>query len=512
MQNNTSVILLNTSLIVPNKYQPRKNFDEIQLNTLAESIKTYGIINPILVRKKDDKYEIIAGERRFRAAKKIGLTEVPVIIKNADEQQMAELALIENIARQGLSPIEEAKSYEEIMRIGNQTQASLAHKLGKSQSAIANKIRLLSLPQEIQDALLNKKISERHARSLIAVQNKEKQLELLNRIITQKLTVKETEQIINENKNEEEEIQKAISDIMESLKTKEEEKEDDNMNNGNFFPNFDNNNMMNNNTSLNMMNMQSMNQQPLAAAPEVVMPTTAPIQEQVQPQVQMMAPPIQPIEPPIMEQPIINTPMFNQFEQSAPIAPNLDINNNINPMMNFEQPQNNPIIEPMNNIEPPMINDAPLFSVQPSPVDQPQVEMITPSIQPIEPPVMEQPVIEQPTSPMFDIPLFNPNVTMPTQEPIMAPVQEAINEITQEPQSTPVIENVNIDVTPTTFEIPVNNPVVPEIKEENYTNSEVQVTTDKYEELKKLLTDNGYTFKSYSNETENCIIIELPKN
>ena len=143
MQNNTSINMLETSLFIPNKYQPRKVFDEKALSTLSESIKTYGIINPILVRKKEDKYEIIAGERRFRAAKQIGLTEIPAIIKNADEQQMAELALIENLERQSLSPIEEAKSYEEIMRIGNHTQENLAKKIGKSQGAIANKIKIL---------------------------------------------------------------------------------------------------------------------------------------------------------------------------------------------------------------------------------------------------------------------------------------------------------------------------------------------------------------------------------
>ena len=157
------------------------------LNELAKSIRQHGIIQPLVLRKlNDNKYEIIAGERRYRAAKLVGITEIPVIIKTADEQQMAELALIENLQRQDLSAIEEAKSYEEIMKIGNQTQASLADKIGKSQSFVANKIRLLSLPEEIQDALANKKISERHARSLISVKNESKQIELLNRIITEK--------------------------------------------------------------------------------------------------------------------------------------------------------------------------------------------------------------------------------------------------------------------------------------------------------------------------------------
>ena len=217
MQTDTSVIKLDINLIIPNKYQPRRIFDDKALASLSESIKQYGIINPILVRKKEDKYEIIAGERRYRAAKMLGLTEVPVIIKNASEQQMAELALIENIQRQGLSAIEEAKSYEEIMRIGNQTQESLAQKLGKSQSTIANKIRLLALPEEVQVALDTKKISERHARSLLTVTDKPRQLEILNRIINEKLTVKETDQIINEKTITEDEIKQAISDIMKSL-------------------------------------------------------------------------------------------------------------------------------------------------------------------------------------------------------------------------------------------------------------------------------------------------------
>ena len=325
MQTDNTVLKLDINLLIPNKYQPRKIFDEKALNTLAESIKTYGIINPILVRKKDDKYEIIAGERRFRAAKQVGLTEVPVIIKNADEQQMAELALIENIQRQGLSPIEEAKSYEEIMKIGNQTQSSLAEKLGKSQSSIANKIRLLTLPNEVQEALSHKKISERHARSLINIDNKEKQLEILDRIIKEKLTVKETEQLINEKEITEQEIKQAISDIMKSIniieEEEKEEKEDDNMNNGNFFPSFDNNNLANNNTSLNMMNMQSMNQAPVTAAPEVVMPTkSTPAYES------QMTIPQGPVESPIMQQMnIVPQNDFNQF--STPTVPDQNMNN-----------------------------------------------------------------------------------------------------------------------------------------------------------------------------------------
>lgn len=469
MQDNTNVVMLNASLIIPNKYQPRKVFNDAAIDSLATSIKNYGIINPILVRKKDDKYEIIAGERRFRAANKIGMTEVPVIIKNATEQQMAELALIENIQRQELTPIEEAKSYEEIMRIGNQTQQSLANKLGKSQSYIANKIRLLSLPEEIQNAVTNKKISERHARCLINIEDKEKQLELLNKIIEEKLTVKDTERIINENQINEEELKQAISDIMKSLNIKEEEKEDDNMNNGNFFPNFDNNNAANNNASLNMMNIQSMNQVPIAPEPEVVMPT---VNQQPQEAATM----------PMAEQTTMQSdPSANQpiFDQNVPTTPsqNIAINNNMNL-------SNDITTQPMiNNNDANIINDTPLFGVQ----------------QPIEPPIIQQP---QPSIPMVDEPLFNPNITMPGTNQVVSPIQG--------PQMVPPINPVEPPVTiveqqtptPNTFEVPVTNQQI----------IESPITINRFEELQNLLSANGYTYRHYSNETDNCIIIEIPKN
>ena len=449
MHTDASVVLLDINSIIPNKYQPRKVFDEASIETLAQSIKTYGIINPILVRQKEDKYEIIAGERRYRAAKKIGLDKVPAIIKDPSEQQMAELALIENIQRQSLSPIEEAKSYEEIMKIGNQTQESLAAKLGKSQSSIANKIRLLSLPEEIQEALAHKKISERHARSLLNISEKEQQLELLNRIINEKLTVKETEQIIKEDEINEEEIQQAISDIMKSLNIKEEtqkeEKEDDNMNNGNFFPNYDNNNAMNNNASLNMMNMQSMGQQPLEAAPEMVMPTIAPMNEQI------MSTGIVDMQPKINQM-----PSFDQFAQSQPQEFNMP--NNLNPMDQFMGG-----VMPQNNMEPQMMN-----------IPQPDTfgaQFATPTPQPelyVAPP-------------MIDEPLFNPNITMPTPEQSM--------------QYNPVGEM------PSSFDIPVTN------------NEPLMAPpVDRLTELKNLLSANGYNFKVYSNNTDNCVIIELPIN
>jgi len=472
LQNDTSITMLNTSLIIPNKYQPRKIFDEKALNTLAESIKTYGIINPILVRKKDDKYEIIAGERRFRAAKQLGLNEIPVIIKTADEQQTAELALIENLERQGLTPIEEAKSYEEIMRIGNQTQASLALKLGKSQSSIANKIRLLSLPQEIQDALAHKKISERHARSLLSVETEDRQLELLDRIIKEKLTVKETEEIINTKEIDEDEIKKAINDIMKSLnitddEEEKEEKEDDNMNNGNFFPNFDNNNVANNNASLNMMNMQSMNQ-PQMETQMVAPPMNQPMPE---PQPMNMGPQM------INEPQVAPIPSFDQFGPQPPskALPDMYLNNQFAPPVNMEptQLQEPVMVEPTSMMAPP-VNDAPLFGPQPLPMDNNP----TPSFD--NGPQM--------SVPMMDEPLFNPNITMPSPEPMM-----------QEPVANPM----DSMLAPTSFEVPLTNSQ-PEV--------EAPVEASQLTQLQEFLNANGYNYKTYGNDTNDCIIIEIPRN
>ena len=182
--------------IIPNRFQPRIAFDENELNNLADSIMKYGIIQPLVVRPISDKYEIIAGERRYKASVIAGLKTVPVIIKNTDDNTSAEIALLENLQRKNLTPIEEAMSYKKLINKGF-TQEEIASKLGISQSSIANKLRLLNLPQEVQDALLYNKISERHARSLLSLSDSDEQKELLNKIINNKLTVKQTELEIN---------------------------------------------------------------------------------------------------------------------------------------------------------------------------------------------------------------------------------------------------------------------------------------------------------------------------
>jgi ParB family transcriptional regulator, chromosome partitioning protein len=179
--------------IIPNRFQPRTVFDDGKIEELARTIHTHGIIQPIVVREVEDSFEIIAGERRWRAMKKLGWDLVPAIIKNFNDKETASVALIENLQREELSPIEEAMAYGKLLELHHLTQEALAQRLGKGQSTVANKLRLLKLPQQVQDALLNKTITERHARSLIPLKDPEKQVKLLEEIIGKSLNVKQTE-------------------------------------------------------------------------------------------------------------------------------------------------------------------------------------------------------------------------------------------------------------------------------------------------------------------------------
>lgn len=186
-----TILNISIDLIMPNRFQPRLVFDEKALNELADSIKEHGIIEPIIVRPLNDKYEIIAGERRYKAACIAGLTKVPVIVKRLSDYKSAQVAVIENVQRRNLNPMEEAKSYKRILDHGLKTQEELAKEIGVSQSTIANKLRLLSLAEPVKQALSENKISERHARALLKITSLDKQEELLNKVITERLTVKD---------------------------------------------------------------------------------------------------------------------------------------------------------------------------------------------------------------------------------------------------------------------------------------------------------------------------------
>lgn len=185
------VVQLYLDDIIPNRFQPREVFDDQALKELAVSIREHGVIQPILVRKFGEKYEIIAGERRYKASTMAGLTKIPAIVKNLDDKESSKVALIENLQRRDLTPIEEARTYQKILDLDEMTQEQLAKTMGKSQSAVSNKLRLLSLPDEIQESLLKEEISERHARSLLNVEDKNVQVDLLKEIVANKMTVRE---------------------------------------------------------------------------------------------------------------------------------------------------------------------------------------------------------------------------------------------------------------------------------------------------------------------------------
>ncbi|WP_134683586.1 nucleoid occlusion protein [Brevibacillus migulae] len=179
--------------IVPNPYQPRTVFDDEKIEELCQTIRTHGLIQPIVVRVRNNQYELIAGERRLRATKKLGMEKIPAIIKEFNDTQTASIALIENLQREGLTAIEEAVAYQKLIDLHNLTQESLAQRLGKGQSTIANKLRLLHLPQLVQDALLTRTITERHARALIPLKDASLQERILQEVIEREWNVKQTE-------------------------------------------------------------------------------------------------------------------------------------------------------------------------------------------------------------------------------------------------------------------------------------------------------------------------------
>lgn len=195
-ENKDQVVQLYLDDIIPNRFQPREVFDERALKELAVSIKEHGVIQPIIVRNVKGKYEIIAGERRYKASALAGLTKIPAIIRDLDDKESSKVALLENLQRKNLTPIEEARTYQKILEIDEMTQDELAKTMGKSQSSVANKLRLLSLPDEVQDSLLKEQISERHARALLNIPDSKKQKEMLKKIMTNKMSVRAVEEEI----------------------------------------------------------------------------------------------------------------------------------------------------------------------------------------------------------------------------------------------------------------------------------------------------------------------------
>ena len=198
IKNNENAIELPIGEIDPNKDQPRKNFDEKALAELAASIKNCGVIQPIIVVKRNSRYMIIAGERRWRASRMAGLKTIPAVIRDYTEQEISEISIIENLQREDLNPIESALAINDLKEKFNMTQEEVADKIGKSRSAVTNTLRLLTLPEELIELVKNNKLSAGHARTLITVENKELQLKLAKEVYEKKLSVRELEKLIKE--------------------------------------------------------------------------------------------------------------------------------------------------------------------------------------------------------------------------------------------------------------------------------------------------------------------------
>lgn len=193
--------MININQVEPNRDQPRKKFEEDALMELADSIKQFGVLQPLLVRKRKDYYEIIAGERRWRAAKMAGVKEIPVIIKDYTEQEIVEIGLIENIQRENLNPIEEAVAFKKLLEEFNLKQDEVAERVSKSRTAVTNSMRLLKLSEKVQQMIIDDMISTGHARALLAIDNQDQQYELATKVFDEKLSVRETEKLVKEMKN-----------------------------------------------------------------------------------------------------------------------------------------------------------------------------------------------------------------------------------------------------------------------------------------------------------------------
>lgn len=209
--------MVKITLVEPNRDQPRHKFDEEALNELADSIKQYGIISPIIVQDRKDHYEIIAGERRWRAAKIAGLKEIPVIIKNFTEQEIVEISLIENIQRENLNPIEEALAYKRLLTEFHLKQEEVAQRVSKSRTAVTNSMRLLKLADEVQQMIIDESLTTGHARALITIEDQSKQIEIAKKVVNEKLSVRDIEKLVkdlNKPKKEKKESKQLKNDFI----------------------------------------------------------------------------------------------------------------------------------------------------------------------------------------------------------------------------------------------------------------------------------------------------------
>jgi ParB family chromosome partitioning protein len=371
MQMSKEVHILKLDDILPNRFQPRIVFDETAINELTESIKEYGVIEPIIVRKVADKYEIIAGERRYKASVLAGRDTIPAIITDLNDKDSAEIALIENVQRQNLTPIEEAVSYKKILDMGYMNQSELASKLGKTQSTVANKLRLLNLTDTVQEALLQERISERHARSLLRLPQ-DKQDSMLDKIIKERMTVRKTDEEINKILEGNTPNEKIPAPVVEPTE-KKEEKEEINMNNNDF---------------TNQFNIPT---SPIIETPPTVEPQNVQPVQPVVPNAPQIQPTIEPIN--------LESPSIIPVVENTPISPVQPVNT-----VNHE-----PIQQQMNVVEPVV----------------PQRAQST---------VVEQPVPVMPQQPEQNMDPMNFMPNSISNDPVVGNTQEVLSSV-QQPQT-----------------------------------------------------------------------------
>ena len=445
MDNSSRIIEVDINDILPNRNQPRIILNEEDDLGLTDSVKEYGVLQPIIVRSIGDKYEIIAGERRYRASVLAGKETVPVIVRNMNDKESAEVALIENVQRKQLTPIEEALSYKNILDLGYMTQEQLAEKIGKSQPTIANKIRLLNLTDDVQEALLENEISERHARSLLKIKNKKQQNEMLRRIINERLTVRKTDEEINK-------LDLTIENESNDFKVKESEGE----------------NKMNNNEFINMPQFESF------TSAEPVQPVAPAVEPQANVLGGMDVAPVADTTP---------APSFNIFEGAQPAAQTNTFG--LSDVTPVEQPVTPQVNITTDTDDSTSGSSAPvqaipqfdIFATAPQPeVEAPATPFIAPVVEPVQPAVENvvptvEPVVETPAvAPVMEtvIPTVQPAVEepkveniVPTLEPIAEPVQPVVENII--PTVEPVVETPTVAPVQSVVETPVVAEPAPEV-------------------------------------------------
>lgn len=499
MNMNKEVMLLDVKDVLPNRFQPRIVFDEKEITELSESIKEHGVIQPIVVRKIADKYEIIAGERRYKASLMAGKTTIPAIVTDLNDKDSAEIALIENIQRSNLSPIEEAISYKKILDMGYLNQSDLALKLGKTQSTVANKLRLLNLSEDVQEELLKGKISERHARSLLRLSKKDQE-KMVKKIIKERMTVRKTDEEIEKilHPEENEEKKKIIKYILE------EEGEEKMMENQETMGSFnipttpileENNNNLTQNNSNVQGTMNFMNNEVETATQNVEMTQNKNLNSPI-----TYVEPMSPINP--------NQPSMNSEMTSAPTEnQNKNIEKPINPFFN---PNVSPINPPtMNQTNTSIIDNAVLGqnsveatqttndetqNISPLPIkendlEQTPIQPVNPFVQSVNPDVNSISTNNianvDPTSPepVTGGKFFNMfSETMQEADEDNGSDQSTLNPFMQKVEETPLIAPEPIISTlpqDQNIETPaeINNNVIPSIENVNYTqnmNDELQ--------------------------------------